>query len=283
MLAYATLLHLQTRFHELLGIVADWLSTRTNQPWNARRVLDATVWKYPMIEVRTALAQPPDGTLWALQVNTRDTRVSGRDWRLELALRAVEQGGVQATVAVHASDVRGVNRDAPPVPYSQPALVRALLERGQPDRDTPGLEPFPLDSEADAQAVAARITAPQRAHVVVAVCRGETTLDVAALRATVTGLADVVELRPVMPHEVTATLKGVQAWPPAGRAAVFPPRAGLARPPALDRRPLFAAEARPLGAAILRLGAPRVLAAHVSLDRIKEGSVLAATDEGATA
>lgn len=279
MLAYATLLHLRAPFADLLTAVAEWLSTRTRQPWNADQILDATVWQYPQIEVRTALARPHGSALWALQVNTRDGRVAGRDWQLELMLRDREAGGVRATVAVHASDVRGVERDAPPVPYSQPALVRALLERGQPDPDTPGLAPFPLDSEADAQAVAARIRDARRAHVVVAVCRGESALDVASLRTAATGLADVVELRPVMPHEVAAALKAVQAWPPPGRAAVFAPRDATDRSGDADGRQVYAADARLLAATLLRLGAPRILAAHRGIERVKAAGALEARED----
>lgn len=280
MLAYATLLHLQARFPDLLAIVAEWLSARTNQPWNARRVLDAAVWKYPLLEVRTALAHPQDRAVWSLQLNTRDTRVPGRDWRFELALRELKQGGVQATVAVRASDVRGPSRSAPLVPFSQPALVGALLERGEPDPETPGLVPLPLNGEADAQVVAARITDPRRAHAVVVVCRGETALDVAALRTTVTGLADVVELRPVLAFEVATTLKTANAWPPSGRAAVFPPRAAMVRPPELERRQVFGAEARTLMSAVLRLSAPRVLAEHVTVERLQQASGPGASDGG---
>lgn len=268
MLAYATFLHLQARFPELLGIVADWLAARTGQSWDASRVLDAAVWNYPQIEVRTALARPQGQTVWSLQVNTRDTRVPGRDWRFELALREFERGGVQATVAVHASDVRGVSRSAPPVPMSQPVLVRALLERGLPDPETPGLQALPLECEADAQVVAARVADPRRVHAVVVACRGETELDVGVLRNTLTGLADVVELRPVMAYEITTILKDVQAWPPAGRAVIFPPRTAMARPADLDRRQLYAAEARTLTSAVLRSGAPRVLEAHRTLEQL---------------
>lgn len=54
MLAYATLLLLQARYPDLLAIVAEWLSTRTQQHWNARRLLKPEVWRQPYIEVRTA-------------------------------------------------------------------------------------------------------------------------------------------------------------------------------------------------------------------------------------
>ncbi|MBL8097186.1 MAG: hypothetical protein JNL73_23615 [Anaerolineales bacterium] len=280
MLAYATLLHLKARFPDLLAIVAEWLSARTNQSWNARRVLDAAVWKYPLLEVRTALAHPQDRAVWSLQLNTRDTRVPGRDWRFELALRELKRGGVQATVAVRASDVRGPSRSAPLVPFSQPALVGALLERGDPDPETPGLVPLPLNREADAQVVAARITDPRRAHAVVVLCRGETALDVSALRTTVTGLADVVDLRPVLAFEIATTLKTVNAWPPPGRATVFPPRAAMVRPPELERRQVFGAEARTLISAVLRLSAPRVLAEHVTVERLQQASGPGASDGG---
>lgn len=283
MLAYATLLQMQARFPDLLAIVADWLSARTGQSWDAAGVLGAEVWNYPQIEVRTALAKPDDRNVWSLQVNTRDARVDGRDWRLELALREFERGGVQATVAVHASDVRGVSRTAPPVPMSQPALVRALLERGLPDPGTPGLKSLQLDGEEDAQVVAARIADPGRGHAVVVACRGETELDVGVLRNTLTGLADVIELRPVMAYEITTVLKDVHAWPPAGRAVVFPPRTANARSADLERRQLYAAEARTLTSAVLRLGAPRVLEAHRTLEQLHGDLASSTPDVGAEA
>jgi len=267
MLAFATLLHLRACHTDLLAIVADWLSARTRQPWSGAEVQAAAVWNYPLCEVRTALAEHAGRPTWALQVNSGDPRVPGRDWRLELTLRAIKGGGTRATVLVHASDLRGRSRGGLPVPYTQPALVRALLTDGGPDPQTPGMMPWPLECEADAVAVAERITDPQRAHTVAMVCRGETDLDVERLRAAAIGLADVVAVRPVMAHAVAATLTAVQAWPRPGHAVVFSPR----RTGTADRetRLLFAAEARALSSAVLRLGAPEVLAAHQSLEQIQ--------------
>jgi len=271
MLAFATLLHLSAGHTDLLAIVADWLSARTRQPWSGAEVQAATVWNYPLCEVRTALADQAGRPTWALQVNSGDPRVPGRDWRLELTLRALETGGTRATVLVHASDLRSGIRGGPPVPYTQPALVRALLADGGPDPQTPGLAPWPLDCDADAVVAAARITDPQRAQTVAVVCRGETELDVDRLRAAAIGLADVVAVRPVMTHAIAATLTAAQAWPRPGHAVVFSPRA--ADPADREQRLVFAAEAHTLSSAVLRLGAPAVLAAHQSLEQIQALSV----------
>ena len=62
-LAYATRLHLQARYPDLLSIVAEWLSTRTQHHWNARRLLKPEVWRQPYIEVRTALTHVSEQTI----------------------------------------------------------------------------------------------------------------------------------------------------------------------------------------------------------------------------
>lgn len=272
MLAYATLLQLQAGFDDLLAIVADWLSNRTGQAWDAQGVLGAELWQYPRIEVRTAQTREPDATVWGLQVNSRDPRIALRDWRLELTLRDLGQGGAKATVAVHALDAERPGRAAS-VPFSQPALVRALLERGDPAPDNPGLQTFAIDTEADAQSLIKRIAAPDRAHSVVALCRGEVSLDVPALRAALIGMADVVELRPVLPQEVGAVLKPAFALPPPARAIHFPPRAvalpARAMVPSREQRLMLALEARAMADSVLTFGAPRVLAEHLTLERMK--------------
>lgn len=275
MLAYATLLQLQASYDELLTVIAGWLSNRTGQPWDAEHVLGAEVWQYPRIEVRTARVGGPDATVWGLQVNSRDPRIMSRDWRLELTLRDLGQGGARATVAVHALDAERPGRGAP-VPFSQPALVRALLEHGRPAPDTPGLAPLIIDSEAEAQALVARIAAPERAHSVLALCRGEVALDVPALRAALVGMADLVELRPVLPQDVGAVLKPASAVPPPARAIHFPPRA-VAHPArstaaAREQRLMLAVEARALADSVLTFGAPRVLAEHITLERMQPRS-----------
>jgi hypothetical protein len=128
-LAYATLLHLSARFPELLAIVADWLADRTSQPWTARRLLETTTWKHPLLEVRTATVNDQERTRWALRLKTRDARGPGRDWLIELALGDREQGGVAATVIVQAIDGHLHGLAVPAVPLSQPALVRAARAR----------------------------------------------------------------------------------------------------------------------------------------------------------
>lgn len=283
MLAYATLLHLRTRFPELLGIVAEWLAGRSDQHWSARRLLETAVWKYPLIEIRTRAANLQERTAWALRVKTRDTHVSGRDWQIELTLRDVEQGGVQATVVVQANDDRRSGYGTAPVPFSQPTLVRALLERGEPDRNTPGLQPLPLESDADAQALVARVTDPRRSYAVLVVCQGESPLDIPALRAAVMGQAEVVELRSGLSPDIAAILKPASVWPPPGRAAVFPPRTAMARPAEQGRRQMLGADARTLAAAVLKLCAPRILAAHLTLEKLKDASPAAAPDDVPTA
>lgn len=283
MLAFASLLHLQSRFPELLTIAAEWLSARTQQHWNARRLLDTAVWKYPLIEVRTATAQPLDRTVWVLQVNTRDARVPGRDWQFELALRAVEQGGVDATVVVQANDDRRSGHAAAPVPFSQPALVRALLARGEPDPNTPGLQPIPLESGTDAQALVARVVDPRRSHALVVLCQGEAPLDVPALRAAVVGQAEVVELRSGLSSDISAILKSASVCSSPGRATVFPPPTTTARGAEQARRQLLGADARTLTAAVLKLCAPRILAAHLSLEKIKDASPAIALADVSTA
>lgn len=278
MLAYATLLSLQARFPDLMTITAEWLSTRTDQHWSARRLLEATEWRDPWTQVRTRIAHLQDATLWALQVNTRDPRLPRRHWQLDLALRDLEQGGVQATVTVRATDDKRLPSASASVPTSQPALVRLLLERGQPDPETPGLRALVLTQAEDVQRLVRRIGEPRRAQVLLIV-GGDATLDVPALRATLTGLADVAELRPGVADELAATLKTAGAWPPPGRAAVFPPRTPMARPAGQERRQILGAETRTLVAAALRLGAPRVLAAHHSVERLKDASLTAALDD----
>ncbi len=282
MLAYATLLRLEASYHDLLAIVAEWLSNRTGQQWDAERVLGAEVWQYPRIEVRTASASGSDEAIWGLQVNSRDPRILSRDWRLELTLRDLGQGGVQATVAVHALDAERPGRSAP-VPFSQPALVRALLERGRPAQSTPGLEPLAIETEADAQVLIERIAAPERAHSVLALCRGEVSLDVPALRAALVGMADLVELRPVLPQAVGAVLKPAFAVPPPARAIHFPPRAvpSPARNTASrEQRLMLSLEARPLADSVLTFGAPRVLAEHVTLERMQHRNRATPSSEG---
>lgn len=283
MLAFATLLHLQSRFPELLSIAAEWLSARTQQHWNARRLLDTAVWKYPLIEVRTVIAHPLDRTVWVLQVNTRDARVPGRDWQFELALRAVEQGGAQATVVVHTNDDRRTGHAVAPVPFSQPTLVRALLERGEPDPNTPGLQPISLESGTDAQALVARVVDPRRSHALVVVCPGEAPLDIPALRAAVLGQAEVVELRSGLAPDISAALKSASVYPPPGRAMVFPPRTAMTRTAEQGRRQMFGADARTLAGAVLKLCAPRILAAHLSLEKLKDASPVVALDDVPTA
>jgi hypothetical protein len=95
---------------------------------------------------------------------------------------------------------------------------------------------LPVDNEEDARIVVARLPDPRRGDVVVVVCRGETAVDVAALRTTLIGLADVVELRPMMSYEMTTVLKAARAWPAPRRAGLFPPRTAMARPGTQDRR-----------------------------------------------
>lgn len=283
MLAYATLLQLQAREHDLLAIVAEWLSIRTGQSWDAESVIGAQVWQYPRIEVRTARAGTPDAAVWGLQVNSRDPRIPSRDWRLELTLRDLGQGGARATVAVHALDAERPGRPAL-VPFSQPTLVRALLELGGPAPQTPGLRPLVIDTEADAHILVERIAAPDRAHSVVAICRGEVALDVPAVRAALVGMAEVVELRPVLPQDVGAILRPAAAVPPPARAIHFPPRVGvsLARnpTPTREQRLMLAVEARTLADSVLTFGAPRVLAEHMTLERMHHQSSAAPSDGG---
>ncbi len=269
MLAYATLLQLQARYHDLLAIMADWLSARTQQHWSARRLLEADVWRHPQIEVRTGLAQLSDQTVWGLQVSTRDARVVGREWRLEATLRDLEQGGVQASVVVHALDTQRFGYERAAVPFSQPALVRTLLERGIPAADTPGLHPIPMETDTDVHRLVERIRAPNRTGSLVLLCRAETTLDVPALRDSLTGLADLIDLRPALPQQWVALLKPVSAWPPPDRAAFFPPR-GVGEP-SVRREPslLLAAETRTLCAGVLKAGASRVLAQHLTLEQLQ--------------
>lgn len=269
-LAYATRLALQARYHDLLAIVADWLSTRTQHHWTARRLLKPEVWRQTHIEVRTALAHVSGQTLWGLQIVTRDPRLPSRDWRLELALRDLEQGGVQATVVVYALDAPRFGEAPTSVPLSQPALVRALLERGAPVADTPGLHPIALDSEADARRLVARLIDPGRAHSLLVLCRGEATLDLSALSSALIGLAECVELRPVLSPDIAAVLKAASAWPSPARVALFPPRPS--GPPSAGREPrlLLAAQTRTLTTGVLKVGAPRVLAEHVTVERLQQ-------------
>ena len=281
MLAYATLLQLQSCEHDLLSIVAEWLSNRTGQLWDAESVIGAQVWQYPRIEVRTARAGGLDAKVWGLQVNSRDPRIPSRDWRLELTFHDLGQGGARATVAVHALDAERPGRSAP-IPFSQPALVRALLEHGRPTPHTPGLRPLVIDTETDAQNLVERIAAPERAHSVVALCRGEVSLDVLALRAALVGMADVVELRPVLPQDVGAILKPAAVVPPPARAIHFPPRAATSssRNPApyREQRLMLAVEARSIADSVLTFGAPRVLAEHVTIERMQHQSSGAPSD-----
>lgn len=278
MLAYATLLQLRARFPELLAIVADWLAGRSDQHWSARRLLETATWRYPQIEIRTATIKLKERAVWALRVKTRDPHLPGRNWQLDLALRDLEQGGVQATVTARATDDKRLQSTSTSVPTSQPALVRLLLERGQPDPDTPGLHALVLNQADDVQRLVRLIDEPRRPQALLIV-GGDTTLDVPALRAMLTGLADVAELRPGMADDLAAKLKTAGAWPPPGWATVFPPRTPMARPVGQDRRQILGAESRTLVAAALRLGAPRVLAAHQSVERLKDANPTAALDD----
>jgi hypothetical protein len=268
MLAFATLLHLQAPFHDLLVIVAEWLSGRTGQVWNAQQVLEAELWRYPESDVRTAQARVSEQMVWGLQVVSRDRRTPSRDWRLELTLRDLEQGGAQATVVVHALENQRVGHSAS-VPFSQPALVRALLARGNPDADTAGLQPFSIDTEADAQCLVDRIGAPNRSRSVLVLNRGEATLDVPGLRAAMIGMAELVELRPVLSQEVAAVLKPASAWPPPARAIHFPSRKAEPVVGGREQRLLLAADTRALASSVLTFGAPRVLAEHLSVERLQ--------------
>ncbi len=284
MLAYTTLLQFEADYVDLLGVVAEWLAGRTDRSWDAHQVLEAEVWQYPRIEVRTARAGGPDARVWGLQVNSRDPRIPSRDWRLELTLRDLGQGGAHATVAVHALDAERPGRSAP-VPFSQPTLVRALLEHGRPAPHTPGLHPVAIDTEADAQNLVERIAAPDRAHSIVVICRGEVALDVPALQAALVGMAEVVELRPVLPQDVGAILKPAAAVPPPARAIHLPPRAATspARNPApyREQRLMLAVEARSIADSVLTFGAPRVLAEHVTIERMRHANLGTASNRGA--
>ena len=278
-LAYATLLHLQARYPDLLSIVAEWLSTRTQHHWNARRLLKPEVWRQPYIEVRTALTHVSEQTVWGLQVVTRDARIPSRDWRLELALRDLEQGGVQATVVVYALDAPRFGQAPTAVPFSQPTLVRTLLERGVPAADTPGLQSIALDTEADARRLVARIADPGRTHSLLVLYRGEAVLDVSALSAALIGMAECVELRPVLPQEVAAVLKPASAWPSPARVALFPPWPTGASALGREQRLLLAAETRTLSAGVLKVGAPRVLAEHVTVERLQPANSQSLSDD----
>lgn len=252
MLAYATLLQLQAREHDLLAIVAEWLWMQRPQ----ESVIGAQVWQYPRIEVRTARAGTPDAAVWGLQVNSRDPRIPSRDWRLELTLRDLGQGGARATVAVHALDAEHPCGSSPLFPTH----ARARLARTRWARST------------DAGAAAARdrhrgrcphpgraYRAPDRAHSVVAICRGEVALDVPAVRrAGRHGRSCRASAGAASGRWGDSQAGGCSA---ATGSRHFPPRVGvsLARnpTPTREQRLMLAVEARTLADSVLAFGAPR--------------------------
>lgn len=270
MLAYATLLPLTARTHDLLAIVADWLSQRTAEHWNARRLLAPGSWRQNQVNIRTALMHLPEQTVWGLQVATRDLHLPSRTWQLELTLRDLERGGVRATVVVHALDGRHFERTPAPVPFTQPALVQALLEHGAPDARTPGLHPRVISTESGARSLVELLASRDRRHGVLVLSGGETTLDVPNLQPALIGLAELVDLRPVLPPECVALLKPAGAWPPPARVIHFTARAAGSSTGSRESRVLLTAETRTLAASLLRHDASRILAQHLTLEQLQK-------------
>ncbi len=222
----------------------------------------------------------PEQTVWGLQVTTRDPHLPSREWQLELTLRDLERGGVRATVVVHALDARHFERTTAPVPFTQPALVRELLKHGAPDAHTPGLHPRCLSTESDARSLVEHLASRDRRHGVVVLSGGETTLDMPNLQTALIGLAELVDLRPVLPPECVALLKPAGAWPPPARAIHFAPRAAGSSSAKREPRLMVAAETRGLAASLLTHDAPRVLAQHLTLEQLQKAERVSLVSDG---
>lgn len=272
MLVYANALTLEARVPELLTIVAGWLSDRVGQPWNARRLLESGRHRFPLGDLQIHTVRHENRSLWALDLEQPDRGVLGRHWHLEVAIRDIEGGGALATVVIHAHDDIYVSSSFPAVALNQPALIRALLDQGQPDAATPGLTTRSLHSEVDARHLAAHVTDRTRSQTLVIVSENDLANDLERLQAALVGLADLSTLASDAPLLAGRILYAAHAFPGSGKAVVV----GPAILPTGERlagraaRQIVGVNTRAVVAGVLKYRSPHILKIHLSVERLKK-------------